>query len=180
MGYTFRSRLESSEDGEIAVIQMKDLRDDNIISNDTLTKLDMATMREHLFVQPGDLVFRSRGQVNTAAIVPENPVKTIVSAPLLRIRITKTDLIIPAYLKWYINQKDAQNFLNSRTEGTLLKMISKQVLEDLEIIIPTLEKQRRIVELAALFAREQFLLHTLIDKREQYLSTRLIQIAKGK
>ena len=41
-----------------------------------------------------------------------------------------------------------------------------------------MEKQKNIVELAALSAREQNLLHTLADKREQYISTLLMQFQK--
>ena len=48
-------------------------------------------------------------------------------------------------------------------------MISKQDLEDLEEALPTLEKQKNIVELATLSTRERTLLHTLADKQEQYI-----------
>ena len=93
--------------------------------------------------------------------------------------MTKPDKVLPEYLNWYISQRDAQIFLTSRAKGTVQKMISKQAIEDLEVALPTLEKQKNIVELATLIAREQTLLHTLADKREQYISTVLMQFAKG-
>jgi restriction endonuclease S subunit len=58
-------------------------------------------------------------------------------------------------------------------------MISKQAIEDLEIALPSLEKQKTIVELASLVAREQTLLISLADKRGQYISTELMRFAKG-
>lgn len=179
MGYSFRSRLEASEGGGVAVIQMKDLLDDNTVGCDGLVRINMEAMKDHHLAQRGDLVFRSRGSLTTAAVLLDDPGKAVVAAPLLRIRVTKLDKVLPEYLNWYISQRDAQIFLTSRAKGTVQKMISKQAIEDLEVALPTLEKQKNIVELATLSAREQTLLHALADKREQYISTVLMQFAKG-
>ena len=179
MGYSFRSRLEASEGGGVAVIQMKDLLDDNTVGCDGLVRINMEAMKDHHLAQRGDLVFRSRGSLTTAAVLLEDPGKAVVAAPLLRIRVTKPDKILPEYLNWYISQRDAQISLTSRAKGTVQKMISKQAIEDLEVALPSLEKQKNIVELATLSTREQTLLHTLADKREQYISTVLMQFAKG-
>lgn len=179
MGYSFRSRLEASEGGGVAVIQMKDLLNDNTVGCDDLVKIDMEAVKEHHLAQKGDLVFRSRGHVTTAAVLLKDPGKAVVAAPLLRIRVTKPDTVLPEYLNWYISQRDAQIFLTSRAKGTVQKMISKQAVEDLEVTLPSLKKQKNIVELASLIAREQTLLHRLADKREQYISTILMQFAKG-
>ncbi len=179
MGYSFRSRLEAVEGGGVSVVQMKDLLDDNTVGCDGLMKIDMEAVKEHHLARKGDLIFRSRGHTATSAVLLEDPGKAVVAAPLLRIRVTKPDKILPEYLNWYISQRDAQIFLTSRAKGTVQKMISKQAIEDLEVALPSLEKQKNIVELATLSAREQTLLHTLADKREQYISTVLMQFAKG-
>jgi len=179
MGYSFRSRLEASEVGEVAVIQMKDLLDDNTVDCDSLVRINMETLKEHHFVQKGDLVFRSRGSLTTAAVLLEDPGKAVIAAPLLRIRVTKPDKVLPEYLNWYISQRDAQVFLTSRGKGTAQKMISKKAVEDLEVAIPSLEKQKNIIDLSTLIAYEQTLLHTLSNKRKQYISEVLMQLAKG-
>ena len=179
MGYSFRSRLETSEDGEIAVIQMKDLQDDNTVGCNNLVKIDLNDIKEHHIAQKGDLVFRSRGLLTTSAILNEDPGKAVVAAPLLRIRVIKPEKILPEYLNWYISQREAQIFLTSRAKGTVQKMISKQAIEDLEVDLPSLEKQKKIVELAMLAAREQSLLQMLADKRTQYLSAILMRVAQG-
>lgn len=179
MGYSFRSRLEAAEDGSVSVIQMKDLLDDNTIDCDGLMKIDMEAVKEHHLARKGDLVFRSRGHIATAAVLLEDPGKAVVAAPLLRIRVTKPEEVLPEYLSWYINQRDAQIFLTSRAKGTVQKMISKQTVEELEVALPNLENQKQIVELAMLAAREESLLQKLADKRNQYLSEILMKVAKG-
>lgn len=179
MGYSFRSRLETTAGGSVAVIQMKDLLDDNTVGCDDLVRIDMESVRDHHLAQEGDLVFRSRGHVNTAAVLLEDPGKAVVAAPLLRIRVTNPDMVLPEYLSWFISQRDAQIFLTSRAKGTVQKMISKHAVEELEVILPSLAKQRSIVELASLSTREQFLFEALAIKREQYISAVLMKIAKG-
>lgn len=177
MGYSFRARLEPSVGGDVAIIQMKDLLDDHTVSCDDLVKIDMEDVKEHHLAGRNDLIFRSRGHVNTAAVLLDDPGKAVVAAPLLRIRVTKLDKILPEYLNWYIGQRDAQIYLTSRAKGTFQKMISKQAVEDLEVALPSLEKQAIIVELASLAARKQTLLHTLADKQAQYIGAILIQFA---
>ena len=179
MGYSFRSRLETSAGGDVAVIQMKDLLDDNTVGCDDLIRINMEAVKEHHLVQKGDLVFKSRGLVTTAAIILADPGKAVVAAPLLRIRITTPDKILPEYLNWYISQREAQVFLTSRAEGTVQKMISKETIEDLKVSLPSLAQQKDIIELASLSAREQIILNTLAEKRKQYISTILMQFAKG-
>lgn len=179
MGFSFRSRLEASRDGDVSVIQMKDLLDDNTVDCSRLIKVDLKSVKDHHLAHKGDLVFRSRGRVTTAAILRESPGKAVVAAPLLRIRIKKLEKVLPEYLNWFLSQRDAQRFLESRAGGTVQKMISKQAIEHMEIALPPLEQQERIVELAALADREQAILKTVAEKRERYISAVLLRQAKG-
>jgi len=179
MGYSFRSRLEGTEYGSVAVIQMKDLLDDNTVGCGGLVKTNMETIKKHHLVQKGDLIFRSRGRLTTSAILLDDPGKAVVAAPLLRIRVTKSDMVLSEYLNWYISQREAQIFLTSRAKSVAQKMISKEAIENLKISLPPLKQQRDIVELALLSAWEQTILKTLTEKRKQYISATLMQFAKG-
>ena len=179
-GYSFRSRLDTSERGNVAVIQMKDLRDDNnTVDCKDLIRVDMDRVKERHLARKGDLVFRSRGLVTTSAVLLEDPGRAVVAAPLLRIRINDYDRVLPEYLNWYIGQREVQLFLDSRAKGTFQKMIGKEAIEDLEVFLPVLEKQKCIVEVAKLSGHEQALLHEIAEKKDQYISTVLMQLAKG-
>ena len=178
-GYSFRSRLESLDSGSIAVIQMKDLTSANRVCCDELVKVDMVDIpKEHHLVKPGDLIFRSRGLTSSSALLVDDPGDAVLAAPLLRIRVT-SQLVLPEYLNWYISQLPAQSYLASCAEGTSLKMISKQSLENLEVPIPSLARQRLVVGMAALAAEEQRILKSLAEKRNQYISSTLLQLAQG-
>jgi restriction endonuclease S subunit len=179
MGFSFRSRLEASKKGNVGIIQMKDLSDNNTVNINTLTKINTDKLKEHHFAQTGDLIFRSRGLTLTSALLHDDPGKAVVAAPLIRIRIKNTHKILPEYLNWYISQPDAQAYFSSRAEGTTQKMISIPNIEELDVFIPTLQKQQIIVELASLAAREKMLLNELSQKRLQIISSQLIRFSKG-
>jgi len=177
-GYSFRSRLDFMNKGKLAVIQMKDLGNDNRVECSNLMCIEMDKVKDHHLVQFGDIVFRSRGFLTTAAILTEDPGPAVVAAPLLRIRVDR-NFLLPDYLVWYINQPFSQAFLASRAKGTAVKMISKNALESLEVNVPPLELQHAIVELAALEREEQHLMKTIADRRNHYISTQLIRLAEG-
>lgn len=178
MGYSFRTRLDFMDQGQISVVQMKDLNDENRVDCKDLMRVGMDTVKKHHLLRPGDIVFRSRGQVTTAAILIEDPGPAVVSAPLLRIRVDQ-NVVLPDYLVWYINHPSSQALLASRAKGTSLKMISKQALESLEVTVPPIKKQRAIAELAALANEERRLLKKIAGCRSDYTFTKLMQLAVG-
>jgi hypothetical protein len=179
-GYSFRGRLEGSAADGIAVIQMKDLHGCNIITGNQMVKVAMKIPGTHQLVRKGDLVFRSRGQNNSAALLKDDLDRAIVAAPLLRIRITRPEILLPEYLNWYISQQDAQSYFKSRLEGTHGGIISKQTLEELEVLLPPLEKQKIIAEVSALSDHEQELVRTLAAKKKTLITTILMKSATTK
>jgi hypothetical protein len=178
MGYSFRARLESMDTGTVSVIQMKDLTYQNRVDSNALVLVDMEKPKEHHLVQPGDLIFRSRGLTTTSAILLDDPGTAVVAAPLLRIRV-KDRKILPEYLNWFIGQRPAQIYFSSQAKGTTQKMISKEALEGLEVFVPPLGRQRAIISMASLAEKEQQLMEKLAEKRRQYVSTTLIRLAQG-
>jgi len=178
MGYSFRSRLQSVEVGQVAVIQMKDLSDDNVVSMNNLSFIEAEMFNENHYVKRGDLIFRSRGLSATSAIVSDDPGVAVLAAPLLRIRVSNPQ-VLPEYLNWFISQLPAQVFFASHTKGTAQKMIDKKALEELEVFLPSMEKQKAMVALAALGDEEQRIMKTLAIKRKQFISAVLISKAQG-
>ncbi len=177
MGYSFRSRLEAATDGDLVVIQMRDLTDDNHLDPTALARIELAEVKPRQLVASGDIIFRSRGQTYTAVLIDQDPGPTIIAAPLLRIR--PREGVLPAYLAWFINLPATQARLASLAEGTALRMIRKQSLAELEVPLPPLECQQAIVELADLATEEQRLMARLADKRKQYMDGILMQAASG-
>ncbi|QXP91171.1 restriction endonuclease subunit S [Methylococcus capsulatus] len=177
MGYSFRSRLETHAEGDVAVIQMKDIDDANLLHPEGLVRVQMPDLKERHMVQAGDLLFRSRGVTNSAALVGGGLGRAVLAAPMLMIR-AQTDVVEPAYLQWFINHPSTQATLAAQAAGTSVKMIGKGALDQLEVVLPPLEKQRRIVEVAQLASREAALLEKLRGRRKALLEGILLRSAE--
>lgn len=177
MGHSFRSRLEQVEDGGMAVIQMKDLTEDNRLNASAMAHIDLAEVKARQYVEPNDILFRSRGQTNTAVLITGDVGVAVIAAPLLRVRPNET--ILPAYLAWFINLPVSQAWLATQAKGTAVSMISKQSLAGLDVVVPSIERQRTIVQLAELAEEEQRLLRDLASKRKRYVNGILMEIAIG-
>lgn len=177
MGYSFRSRLEADAQGDIAVIQMKDIDDANLLHPEGLARIQMPDMKNHHLIQEGDLFFRSRGTTNSAALAGGNLGRAILAAPMLLIR-PKTEIVEPAYLQWFINHSATQSVLARQSAGTNVKMIGKGALDDLVITVPPLEKQRLIARAAQIASREAVLLEKLRARRKALLEGILLRKAQ--
>lgn len=178
MGQSFRSKLEPAPDGNVSVIQMKDLTEDNRLNTQELLHIDMQDLKEHHRVKRTDLAFRSRGQINTAVLIGQALSDAVIAAPLLRIRI-ESDLVMPAYLCWFINQPSSQAALQSKATGTAVRMIGKPVIEELEVVVPDLGVQQKIIEIYQLSVSEQKLMDALTRKKQALTEAILMNLAMG-
>jgi len=174
MGYPFRSRLEHDPQGDVAVIQMKDIDDANLLHAEEVIRVTLPKGKTHHLLCAGDLLFRSRGRSNGAAQVLEGIGPAVLSAPMLLIRPHK---VLPAYLCWYINAPTTQAQLAALAEGTSVRMISAEALKALEVPLPSLATQQRIVQAAALAEQEQTLLARIATLRQRLTTHMLMKLA---
>lgn len=156
---------------------MKDLGDDNFVHLNESIHIDYAKPKPNHLPKIGDIIFRSRGQTNTAALLNEDAENTIIAAPLFRVR-PDIKKVVPEFLLWWINQPSSQAYLASRSKGTMVKMVSKQDLEDLEVTLPSLERQRKIADFFSLSMQEQQLLEEIKNRKAMYTQGILMQMAK--
>ena len=78
-------------------------------------------------------------------------------------------------MAWYINQSEAQRQIESMASGTSVRMISKADIEDLEVSIPPLDVQKKIIELSELWQRERILMQTITEKKGTAFSNLFIR-----
>lgn len=177
-GYTARGRLSPLSEGGVPAIQLRDVCSEGEAFGGGFQRYDLADLSDRYFVRGGEVIFRSRGEPNTATVVREGLVEpAAVIVPLIIMRPDEKR-ILPEYLAWAINQPETQRRLDSEAQGTSLRMIPMAVLERLDIAVPDLQTQRIIVNLDALAKREGRLLRDLAARREQLTSLILGEAAK--
>lgn len=178
-GYTARGRLEPLPETGVPALQLRDVGTDRETPGPNFPRYDLGKLADRYFVRGGEVVFRSRGEPNTAAAICDPlPEPAAVIVPLVIMRPDK-ERLLPEYLAWSINQPDAQRRLGAEAQGTSLRMIPMVVLENLDIAVPDLHTQKRIVELNALGRQEGHLLRQLATRREELISAILGEAARA-
>ncbi len=175
MGYPFRSRLEHDPKGDVAVVQMKDIDDANLLHTEEAIRVALPKGKTHHLLRAGDLLFRSRGRSNGAAQVQPGVGPAVLAAPMLLIR---PHGVLPEYLCWYLNAPATQAQLAALSEGTSVRMISAEVLKTLEVPLPSLAAQERIGQAAALAEQEQALLARITTLRQRLTTHLLMKSAR--
>ena len=152
-GYTARSGLKTAPGG-IRALQLRDLHEEDDLdpASAPLYPLD-PSLKQRYSAGAGDLLFRSRGNRNTAVVIAPDSTKAVVAIlPLIVLRPNR-DVVDSRYLAWFINRPGTQRYFHRYARGTRLRMIPKACLDDLEVELPDLDTQRLIVEIDALARR---------------------------
>lgn len=175
MGYPFRSRLEHDPAGDVAVVQMKDIDDTNLLHLEDATRVTLPRGKARHLLCTGDLLFRSRGRSNGVAQVLEGIGPAVLAAPMLLIRPRR---VLPAYLCWYLNAPATQAQLAALARGTSVQMISAEAMKSLAVPLPPPATQKRIAELAALAEQERSLLARITAMRQHVAQHLLMKSAQ--
>jgi len=176
-GYTARGRLEGTDDGGVLTIQLGDISADGIIHPERLTRVQLEGLPDRYFVRAGDVVFRSRGERNTASVL-DNRLRepALAVLPLLVLR-PKTDVVMPEFLAWAINQPPAQRHFDLAARGTNIRMIPRSSLDNLNLEIPDIGTQEKFVAIDALAEQERALALLVAETRRKMLSMILVERA---
>ena len=164
-GYTSRGRLLPAEQEGWLALQLGDVSPDGHVDPDRLTRVAFDDLPERYLVGRGDVIFRSRGEPNIAVALGDRFVERAVAVLPLFVLRPKPEIILPEYLAWAINQPASQRHFDRVARGTTMRMVPRAGLEILEISVPPIDTQRRIVAIDALAEREWSLAILAADKR---------------
>lgn len=170
IGYQARSRIRESVHGTHRLIQSKDFDSHHNLQADHLAVFIPERKPEIYAVRKGDILFQARGVSHFACCVEDDLIDTLASASFYILR-TKNENLLPPYLAWWLNQPQAQAWLQSQAGGTGISFISKSTLSRLQIRIPALLVQKKVLKVVTLSRREQFLLDKLAVARSRLVSS---------
>ena len=135
----------------------------------------IATDNPKHLLAAGDLLLASKGNNNMCVIVPRIEQKCVASPSFLVIRLHDKSAILPEFVAWYLNLPTTQNTLAVQARGTSIMSISKATLGDLEIPVPSVERQKKYIELSKLQKRELQLYAAIAERRKQILDYKMIK-----
>lgn len=128
---------------------------------------------KHL-LKNGDVLFAAKGTKNFAAVFENHNEPSVASTSFFVIRSTNKKML-PQYLAWVLNSHTTQTLLKGQAIGTSIPSISKQVLENLEIAVPSIETQKAILQITKLRNKEKSLKQEIEVLRDKFLNQQLFQ-----
>ncbi len=123
------------------------------------------------FLKENNILFAAKGAYNYATVYhwPENHYPAIASSSFLVLEILKGAPVLPDYLCWYINHPNTMKILQLNSKGTSIQSISKADIQNIELDLPSLERQQLIVKTDRLLEWERSLQDSLYDLKKQLL-----------
>jgi len=159
--------------GEVVYLQSKHFDDQGTLLAALHPDLLLADISLRHLLQPGDVLFAAKGTKNVAAVYEEHYPKAVASTSFFVIRLSNPD-VLPDYLAWFLNNPATQAALKAQAMGTSIPSISKQVLEEVDVPIPSFEIQTIVVSISRLRIVEKTILGRLESLRDKQIQYQLI------
>lgn len=180
IGFTIRGRARRATDAGVLTVQLRDVRPNGLVDPARLERLATDRVPGRHLVTAGDVLFRSRSESNTAAVLDGRFREPILAISPLYVLRPELEVVIPEFLAWAINQPRSQRHFDRFARGTNMRMIPRDVLADLRIGIPDFEVQRRIVALDSLSRHERRLSVRAAERRRRLVAGLLEQAARDR
>lgn len=189
VGYPFRKKIITSPNGEIIVIQMKDVNDSGAVDCSTLDRINTVNQdpnngieikKGKYFLKPGDILFKSKGSKNNAGVLIDDIGPAVASQQFIIIKV-RSEKVKPPFVAWYFNHLNTTGYFDKENEGTYIPFVSKKTVSNVTIPVPNLELQKKIVGYYRLVQKEADLLERIKNKRKMLMQAVLsLNIAKYK
>ena len=178
VGYSFRTKIETDENGELQLLQLKNFREDGSVQVDGLNRVALSVSETQHLIQ-NDIVMRPGVSQLSFHLIPAISGKVIPTSPLIRLRVSEVHRVIPAYLAWHLQQPDVHQRLKATCEANHLKKFSKTLLEKYEISLPDIQVQKEILECHSLLEQEKEMMRKILKKRSDCLSRIAMPLAES-
>jgi restriction endonuclease S subunit len=156
--------------GEVYYIQARHFDNDRRFIHMVKPELSFEGRLEKHILHTGDVLVAAKGYEQFAVPYINIPQPAVASSMFIVLRVNKLEQILPEYLAWFINHPKTRNILSAKSKGTGLPSITKDDVGNLEILIPTVQKQKSVLKLYELFQKERQLklhLDTLVTSKIQ-------------
>jgi len=163
--------------GELVYLQSKHFDEYGQLHSVLHPDLVAEGISEKHLLKDGDVVFAAKGTKNFAAVFENHNEPSVASTSFFVIRPIDNK-VLPQFLAWFLNNPVTQTLLKGQAIGTSIPSISKQVLENMEITVPSIETQKTILQITKLRNKEKSLKQEIETLREKQIQQQIINAIK--
>ena len=131
---------------------------DEFISNEQI--------KEDYQVKKGEILLRLR-EPNFAVYIDKEYENLIYPSLMVRVKIQDTRFD-PHFIAHYLNSNTVKKALSTELSGTTIPMIKVADVNEIQIPLISIDKQKKIVEYLKLAHQESELLQNLINEKQKY------------
>lgn len=156
--------------GPMALVQSSAILPDGIIEHAYIDRVhpELISFKEVDLLRKDDVLLIGKGSVNSAVIWPGSSEDTIASSMLYVIR-PHAEVVLPAYLAAYLNSHSAKAQMTRSAKTGSVNVLSRKALDQLQVPVPSLDEQHKLVRLADAAQRAKRHLNELTNAYTQLL-----------
>jgi len=130
---------------------------------------------ERHLLHHNDILFAAKGLNNFGVVYHTDLGKAVASSSFIIVRLSQEaqQQIEPDYLAWYLTHNPGVKLFHKQL-GTTIPSISIEKLSKLEVDVPSVDQQRRIVEVQKLRNREKQLIKQLEIQKDLLIKHQLL------
>ncbi|MBK5215073.1 MAG: restriction endonuclease subunit S [Flavobacteriaceae bacterium] len=161
--------------GTVFYIQSRDFNDYLELGESMSPELQEDPKLKKHYLRKGDILVAAKGGNYFAAVFNEEIQPAVASSTFIVLRgLDKTQVLL-GFLAWFLNHPKTQLYLSLNSKGSNISYISKTLIMDMEIDLPSLETQQRILEIHQLRMQEKKLVHRIEALKEIMINEKLIR-----
>lgn len=172
----FQGKISNGD--SFKLIKLKDVTRDGAIKYEGLEMFDSEKVNEKYILKKNDIILKAKSGDNTAAIFNGDSKNVVASAHFIIITVKDENIVDPEYLTMYLNSEFAQYYFKKNSEGTTLPIVKLKTLEELNIEIIDIEKQKELASLYKLIKQEKRLMEEMIENREKEFTAYLREMLR--
>ncbi|MCP4601562.1 MAG: restriction endonuclease subunit S [Proteobacteria bacterium] len=144
MGHAFRKRLANVPDGDMKLIQPKNISGDGSLSleDGEPWRTDASVSKP---LEPGDVLVVNRGRFAATVFNLSDAGFWIVPSSILVLSV-QDESVLPEYVALYFNSANGQRLFRRHLEKTTVPFISTSNLANMDIPVPPLDKQHALID----------------------------------
>ena len=151
---------------EYRQLNLKAVNDNGTINiSETIPYSASEELASNYLTQVGDIIVKT-SEPYTAVYITEEYAGFVIPSHFVVVRVDITKAL-PQYIAWYLNKDRIKKSFSMSCTG-MLKQIKPSIISETEIKLPTIERQRQVVELYDISRKEIELYEKLLEQKKVY------------
>lgn len=172
---------QSNASADTLYLQGVHFNEFGVFDRNVLPQLKSDSKIERHLLKQDDILFAAKGLHNFAVVYEADMGNAVASSSFIVVRLNGDykNNILPSYLAWFLTHTPGVKLFHKKQLGTTIPSISIEKLNQLEVEIPALEQQHKIINIQQLRNQEKQLVHRLQEQKDYLIKQTLLNATKA-